>query len=93
MSDKNFLKSIFELIERYAEDEIFFTAAIKLILAFNLRFDYSQENPIMLMLSGVDQEIMYRTFFERLILLFNRGSKNFRIVALNKTFCIVNIHS
>jgi hypothetical protein len=48
---------------------------IKFLLSFNLRFDYPHENPIMITLLSVNEQITCRELIERLILLFNRSSK------------------
>jgi hypothetical protein len=50
-------------------------ASIKFLLSFNLRFDYPDENPLMLTLLTIDEQISCRKLIENLILLFNRNSK------------------
>ncbi|CAF4349213.1 unnamed protein product, partial [Rotaria sp. Silwood2] len=67
------LKSIFDLIENNGEDDELILTAIKFILSFNLRFDYPHENPIMLTLLAVNEQLSCRELIERLILLFNRS--------------------
>ncbi|UJR35528.1 hypothetical protein I4U23_028282 [Adineta vaga] len=68
-----FLKSIFELIENNNDDDEFILILMKFILSLNLRFDCPRENPIMLTLLAVNEQISCRELVERLILLFNRG--------------------
>ena len=50
-------------------------SSIQFLLAFNLRYDYPNENPIMLTLLGVNEHLSCRTLIDRLILFFNRGGK------------------
>ncbi|CAF2761054.1 unnamed protein product [Rotaria sp. Silwood2] len=73
LSNCVFLKSIFDLIENNGEDDELILTAIKFILSFNLRFDYPHENPIMLTLLAVNEQLSCRELIERLILLFNRS--------------------
>ncbi|CAF0789617.1 unnamed protein product [Rotaria sordida] len=73
LSNCVFLKSIFDLIENSGEDNELILTAVKFILSFNLRFDYPHENPIMLTLLAVNEQISCRELIERLILLFNRS--------------------
>lgn len=70
-----FLKSIFDLIENNGEDEELVLTLIKFILSLNLRFDHPHENPIMLTLLAVNEQLSCRELIERLILLFNRSGK------------------
>ena len=69
------MKSIFELVENNDDDEEFALTLIKFLLSLNLRFDTPRENPIMLTLVAVNEQISCRELMERLILLFNRGGK------------------
>lgn len=71
-----FLKSIFDLIENNGEDEELVLTLIRFVLALNLRFDQPHENPIMLTLLAVNEQLSCRELIERLILLFNRSGKN-----------------
>ncbi len=48
---------------------------IKFILSFNLRYDYPNENPLIITLITINEQISCRELIERLILLFNRNSK------------------
>ncbi|CAF1278984.1 unnamed protein product [Adineta steineri] len=73
LSNCVFLKSIFDLIENNGEDDELVLTLIKFILSLNLRFDYPHENPIMLTLVAVNEQISCRELIERLILLFNRS--------------------
>lgn len=68
-----FLKSILDLIENNGEDDDLVLTCIKFILSLNLRFDQSNENPIMLTLLAVNEQLSCRKLIERLILLFNRS--------------------
>ena len=69
------MKSIFDLIENNGEDEELVLTLIKFILSLNLRFDHPHENPIMLTLLAVNEQLSCRELIERLILLFNRSGK------------------
>jgi hypothetical protein len=73
LSNCVFLKSIFDLIENNGDDDELVLTSIKFILSLNLRFDSSHENPIMLTLLAVNEQISCRELIERLILLFNRS--------------------
>ena len=64
---------MFDLVETNADDEILTATSIRFLLAFNLRFDYPHENPIMLTLLAVNEQISCRILIERLIMLFNRS--------------------
>ncbi len=75
LSNCVFLKSIFDLIENNVEDDELVLTCIKFILSLNLRFDHPHENPLMLTLVAVNEQISCRELIERLILLFNRSSK------------------
>jgi hypothetical protein len=79
-----FLKSIFDLIENNGEDDELVLTSIKFILSLNLRFDYPDENPIMLTLLAVNEQLSCRELIERLILLFNRSGK----IKKNKFFIL-----
>ncbi len=85
LSNCVFLKSIFDLIENNGDDDELVLTSIKFILSLNLRFDSPHENPIMLTLLAVNEQISCRELIERLILLFNRSGK--RIVFL----CLIEI--
>ncbi|CAF0865047.1 unnamed protein product [Adineta ricciae] len=78
-----FLKSIFELVENNDDDEEFALTLIKFLLSLNLRFDIPRENPIMLTLVAVNEQISCRELMERLILLFNRGVDPIECKTLN----------
>ncbi|CAM2704176.1 unnamed protein product [Rotaria socialis] len=73
LSNCVFLKSIFDLIENNGENDELILTAIKFILSFNLRFDSPHENPLMLTLLAVNEQLSCRELIERLILLFNRS--------------------
>jgi hypothetical protein len=75
LSNCVFLKIIFDLIENNGEDDELVLTSIKFVLALNLRFDSPQENPIMLTLLAVNEQLSCRELIERLILLFNRSGK------------------
>ncbi len=75
LSNCVFLKIIFDLIENNGEDNELVLTSIKFILSLNLRFDYPHENPIMLTLLAVNEQLSCRELIERLILLFNRSGK------------------
>ncbi len=75
LSNCVFLKIIFDLIENNGEDDELVLTSIKFILSLNLRFEYSHENPIMLTLLAVNEQLSCRELVERLILLFNRSGK------------------
>ncbi len=75
LSNYIFLKCIFELIENNHDDDELVSTSIKFLLSFNLRFDYPHENPIMLTLVAINEQISCHELIERLILLFNRSSK------------------
>ncbi len=75
MTNRGFLKSIFELIESNHENDEFISTSIKFLLSFNLRFDYPHNNPVLLTLVEINEQISSRELIERLILLFNRDSK------------------
>ena len=77
-----FLKSIFDIIENNGEDDELVLAAIRFLLSLNLRFDYPRENPLMLTLVAVNEQISCRELIERLILLFNRSGTVNRILCL-----------
>ena len=76
LSNCVFLKIIFELIEHNGDDDDLVLTAIRFLLALNLRFDYPHENPLMLTLVAVNEQISCRELIERLMLLFNRSGKN-----------------
>ena len=76
LSNCVFLKIVFELIENNGDDDDLVLTAIKFLLALNLRFDYPHENPIMLTLLAVNEQISCRELIERLILLFNRSGND-----------------
>jgi hypothetical protein len=73
LSNCVFLKSTFDIIENNTDDDELVLTAIKFLLALNLRFDSPHENPIMLTLVAVNEQISCRELIERLILLFNRS--------------------
>ena len=73
-----FLKSIFDSIENNGEDDELVLTSIKFLLSLNLRFDSPRENPIMLTLMAVNEQISCRELIERLILLLNRSGKRRR---------------
>jgi hypothetical protein len=75
LTNRGFLKSIFELIEANHENDEFISTSIKFLLSFNLRFDYPHNNPVLLTLVEINEQISSRELIERLILLFNRDSK------------------
>lgn len=50
-------------------------SSIKFLLSFNIRFDYPNDNPIMLTLVTIHDDVSCQELIERLILLFNRNSK------------------
>ena len=66
-----------DLIENNGEDDTLVLTCIKFILSLNLRFDRSNENPIMLTLLAVNEQLSCRKLIERLILLFNRSGRRF----------------
>jgi len=91
-----FLKSIFDLIENNGEDDELVLTSIKFILSLNLRFDYPDENPIMLTLLAVNEQLSCRELIERLILLFNRSSKKknkFFVSFLNVNFQLIQLNA
>jgi hypothetical protein len=75
LSNCVFLKCILELIENHPKDDELVSITIKFLLSFNLRFDYPHENPVMLTLLSVNEQMSCRELIERLILLFNRSGK------------------
>ena len=66
---------MYELIENNHHDDELILTSIKFLLSYNVRFDYPHENPVMLALITVNEQISCRELIERLILLFNRSSK------------------
>ncbi len=82
LSNSIFIKCIFELIENNREDDELILTSIKFLLSFNLRFDYPHENPIILTLLSVNEQMSCRELIERLILFFNRSSKKQNIFSL-----------
>lgn len=70
-----FLKLVLDLIETNGEDNELVLSVIRFILSLNLRFDSPHENPIMLTLVAVNEQISCRELMERLILLFNRSGR------------------
>ena len=75
LADCTFLKCIYESIENNHQDDELVMACIKLLLSYNLRFDYPHENPLILTLVTLSGQISCHEFIERLILLFNRSSR------------------
>jgi len=71
LSNDEFFKSLFELIE----NDDFVNCLLAFFLAFNLRYDYPNENPLILGLIDINEQISTRKLIENLILLFNRNSK------------------
>lgn len=68
------MRSIFELIEGNSQNDEFISISIKFLLSLNLRFDYPNENPILLTLVDINERMSSRALIERLIFLFNRNS-------------------
>ena len=66
-----------DLIENNGDDDTLVLTCIKFILSLNLRFDRSNENPIMLTLLAVNEQLSCRKLIERLILLCNRSGRRF----------------
>lgn len=85
-----FLKSIFDIIENNGEDDELVLAAIRFLLSLNLRFDYPRDNPLMLTLVAVNEQISCRELIERLILLFNRSGTVNRILSLLASMVFVS---
>ena len=90
LSNEEFLKRIFEFIEHHPENEELLSISIKFLLSYNLRFNYPEENPLLLTLGNNLEQLSSRTLIEQLIFLFNRNSTTLSSCRwLSKRFSII----